>query len=589
MWVADISRARTPLSFVLNVSRPYIRWAIISSIFVVCGAIMGTASVFALKKIIDLLTTGGIAQINYIWMWVAVYIAMDSVGSPLFWRLSGLAGMKWSLGAKATATQALAAYATQHSSEYFNKRFAGAIGSKISNASQGVRSLIEDYLWTYLEFVVILVTTIWLIFSASVLVGWIFVGWFVIAAPINTLLARRRIPALIDSQAKETLVRARVIDMVTNVGAMHNFARSHYEVSTLEKLIDLRYWAGTKSWRMNETNRVYNQLIALVFVVVVVGVTIWLWGQGGLSVGSVVLVLSLMGTMQSRVKLLGQNFNHFAERHSEVREGLDDIVINHEIVDKPLAKKLKVERGSVEFKNAVFSYDGGREVLSDFSLTIEPGQKVGLLGRSGAGKSTLVKLLLRHYELTGGSICIDGQDISHVTQDSLRQNIAVVPQEPALFHRTIKENIQYGRLDATDEEIVEAAKLARAHDFIERLPLGYDTLVGERGVKLSGGERQRVAFARAILSRARILVLDEATSSLDSESEAAIQTALHELMQGRTVVAIAHRLSTLREMDRLLVLDEGRVVEDGTHTSLLKKKGLYSELWAHQSGGYIQE
>jgi len=556
---------------------------------VVLGAIVDTSAVYAFKKVVDILTTGGPDQIRMVALWVAIYVSMSSILGQILWRSSGFAGLKWALGVRATISHSLSAYVYKHSSEYFNRRFAGAIGSKISNAGQGARTLVEEFLWTHLEFVVVLATTMTLVFFTSPAVGWVFVAWLVVAAPINTWLARRRVPISTESQRLATSERARIIDTVTNMGAVQNFARRPYELNSLGDIITRRYWTNVKGWRMSEFNRIWNQLVSLVFIAGIAGVTVWLWGQEQISPGSVVLVLSLMGNMLSHIKALGNNFNSLAERYSEVKEGLEDIVINHEVADKPGAKTLKVDTGKVEFNGAQFAYENSRRVLENFSLAIEPGQKVGLVGRSGAGKSTLVKLLLRNYELTGGALLIDGQDISHVTQDSLRENIAVVPQEPALFHRTIKENIQYGRLDATEEEIVEAAKLAQAHEFIASLPLGYDTLVGERGVKLSGGERQRVALARVVLSRAKILVLDEATSSLDSESEAAIQKALHELMQGKTVVAIAHRLSTLREMDRILVLDEGKIVEDGTHEALLKKKGLYSELWSHQSGGYIQE
>jgi ABC-type multidrug transport system fused ATPase/permease subunit len=227
--------------------------------------------------------------------------------------------------------------------------------------------------------------------------------------------------------------------------------------------------------------------------------------------------------------------------------------------------------------------------MRDFSLAIKGKEKIGLVGRSGAGKSTLTKILLRHYDINGGVITIDDQDISDVTRESLRDAVAVVPQEPLLFHRTLRENIAYGNPGASEYKIVEAAKLAQAHEFIMRLPRGYDTLVGERGVKLSGGERQRIVVARAILKNAPILILDEATSALDSESEVAIQKALHTLMEGKTVIAIAHRLSTLREMDRIIVMDGGQIIEDGSHEELIARGGTYAELWAHQAGGFLKD
>ena len=254
----------------------------------------------------------------------------------------------------------------------------------------------------------------------------------------------------------------------------------------------------------------------------------------------------------------------------------------------PDATGLVVSKGEIAFNEVTFAY-GEQGVFKDFSVTVPGGQRVGIVGPSGAGKTTFVSLLLRQHDLGGGAILIDGQDIAVVPLDSLRGAIAVVPQEPLLFHRTIRENIAYGKPGATQDEVKEAARRAEAHDFISALPQGYDTLVGERGVKLSGGQRQRVAIARAILKAAPILVLDEATSSLDSESESAIQTALQELMKGKTVIAIAHRLSTIRAMDRIMVIAGGAVVEDGTHTKLLAQGGTYARLWDHQAGGFIAE
>jgi ATP-binding cassette subfamily B protein len=311
---------------------------------------------------------------------------------------------------------------------------------------------------------------------------------------------------------------------------------------------------------------------------------------GSISPGDIVLVVTMIFRMRDQMLFIGSHLHHLAETWGEVKESLEEIVEPHEIVDVHSAKPMRVSDGALDFKSVTFVYgSSGREVMSNFVLSIPGRQKVGLVGKSGAGKSTLVKILLRHYDLKSGQIMIDGQNIAKVTQDSLREAIAVVPQEPLLFHRTLRENIAYGNPQATNEEIEHAARLAQAHEFISALPMGYETLVGERGVKLSGGERQRVAIARAILKNAPILVLDEATASLDSESEVAIQKALHELMQGKTVIAIAHRLSTLREMDRIIVLDRGQIVEEGTHQELLDRGGIYSELWRHQAGGFLQD
>ena len=313
-----------------------------------------------------------------------------------------------------------------------------------------------------------------------------------------------------------------------------------------------------------------------------------LLSEDAITAGTLVLVLGLLGRVGYMFITVGQAMNRFIREYGNVEEGLKEILLPHEIVDIPNALPMTVHRGEIAWHDVNFTF-GDNTVFSNFNLTIPAGQRLGLVGASGAGKTTFVSLLLRQHELTSGQITIDDQPIHRVTQDSLRTNIAVVPQEPALFHRSIRENIAYGKPDATDQEVEEVAKKAQAHDFIKDLPQGYDTLVGERGVKLSGGQKQRVAIARAMLKDAPILILDEATSALDSESEVAIQQALHILMEGKTVIAIAHRLSTLREMDRIIVLDQGVITEDGTHDTLQHAGGTYQRLWEHQAGGFVGE
>jgi ATP-binding cassette subfamily B multidrug efflux pump len=282
------------------------------------------------------------------------------------------------------------------------------------------------------------------------------------------------------------------------------------------------------------------------------------------------------------------------ENVGTVQDGIATLTKKRHVVDAPGSTPLHVQRGEVKFDHVTFAYGEKAPVLDDFSLTVRPGEKIGLIGRSGAGKSTLVNLLLRFYDIDSGRILIDGQDIAHVTQDSLRANIGMVTQDTSLLHRSVRDNIAYGRPGASEEELLAAARRAQAHEFVAQLTdpkgrQGYDAQVGERGVKLSGGQRQRIAIARVMLKDAPILLLDEATSALDSEVEAAIQASLQDLMKGKTVIAIAHRLSTIAALDRLVVLDRGRIVEEGDHRSLLERGGLYARLWAHQSGGYLGE
>lgn len=589
-WIDSIGSARTPLRFFFLVSKPYLRFAVISSLCVIGASFLNVFSNYLFKLIVDNLTLGPQGGgVTLVWFWTGVYV-FGIAAQAAFWRISGFAGMRWSVGLRATAGYLLSFYVTQHSIDYFHGRFGGAIGGKIGNAAESLKKIAEGYLWGHLDLFVALGTGVVLTFVTSPLLGWIFLSWTAGVTSVSYFMARKR--AVFSSAAtnEDTRVRGRIIDMVTNIAAVQDFARRTHELLLLQPFLLARYRAGIRNWTHGEISRILVNIFQVVFIALISFASIYIWTTGALSVGDIVLILTLTISLSYRVEELGRALSDFGERYGEIQSSLDDILITYSVQDAPKARALVVTEGAIEFKNASFVYvDGKRSVLNDFSLTIPAGQKVGLVGKSGAGKSTLLKLLLRQYDVASGEIVIDGKNIAQVTQESLRAAIATVPQEPLLFHRTIKENIAYGKPDATQKEIEKAATLAYAHDFIEKLPHKYDTLVGERGVKLSGGERQRVALARALLKDAKILILDEATSSLDSESEAAIQEALHALMEGKTVIAIAHRLSTLKEMDRIVVLQEGKIIEDGSHVELLKKGGVYAGLWEHQSGGYLQE
>jgi ATP-binding cassette subfamily B multidrug efflux pump len=382
------------------------------------------------------------------------------------------------------------------------------------------------------------------------------------------------------------------VDSYTNIHSVKMFAHHEMELDYASDAIEKTRETFQTEMRIYTIMDIVLVVLNGLLIVGVVGWAIVLWMQGTASVGAVAAATALTLRLNAMTGWIMWALTTFFRQLGVVAEGMETIAQPIDLVDAPEARPLKLDAGRIEVREVSHHYGRGAGGLDRISLNIEPGQKIGLVGRSGAGKSTLVKLLLRFYDPETGEIRIDGQDITKVTQDSLRQHIGMVQQDSSLLHRSIRDNLIYGRPDATEAEIVEAAKRAEAHEFILDLVdpkgrTGYDAHVGERGVKLSGGQRQRITLARVILKDAPILVLDEATSALDSEVEESIQQTLYGMMQGKTVIAIAHRLSTIARMDRILVIDRGRIVEDGTHAELLTQGGLYSGFWARQSGGFL--
>ena len=418
------------------------------------------------------------------------------------------------------------------------------------------------------------------------------VGWLVLYGLLLRWTIKRVGPASKAAADARSQVTGRIVDSYTNIHSVKLFAHHDHELDYAKEAIDYTRETFIREMRLYTIMDIALVTLNGLLIVAVVGWGILLWMNGTATVGVVAAATALTLRLNAMTGWIMWAVTTFFRQLGVVAEGMETIAQPTTLVDAPDAKPLAVQKGEIEFQNLTHHYGRDMGGLESVSLVIKPGEKVGLVGRSGAGKSTLVKLLLRFYDTESGRILIDGQDIAQLTQDSLRSAIAMVQQESSLMHRSVRDNILYGRPNASEKDMIRAAKQAEAHDFILDLQdpegrKGYDAQVGERGVKLSGGQRQRVALARVILKDAPILVLDEATSALDSEVEAAIQKTLYGMMEGKTVIAIAHRLSTIAQLDRILVLDNGEIVEDGTHDALLSKNGLYASFWNRQSGGFI--
>ncbi|MGB4076545.1 MAG: ABC transporter ATP-binding protein [Minisyncoccia bacterium] len=587
IWRDDLPRTAKPVDFFLFISKPHWRSAAIAMGFVFFAAVVQGFIPYLYKLVTDgaiLLAKGNYEPL----MWAGVAYIVVATLDQVLWRASGFAGAYWATGARATARATLFSFLSNHSYQYFSNRFAGSLLSKIKQAADGSKDLVELFLWEFFSFAVTLITSLIIIFLTSPAAGFILVAFLVIAVPMNYFIAKRRIPLSIASQNAETALNGATVDSISNIFAVHEYAKRDFENDRVKSLALRRRSLGLRNWHFGEWMLLANGLVVHVFMGAMIVLAVYLAIQGEITPGDVSFFLATVWLLEAQFIFLGRQFNRASELWGQIRESLDDILVEHDVVDRPGAIAFSPEDARIAFNDVSFEYEGV-PIFENLSFAIGDGERVGIVGRSGAGKTTLIKLILRHYDLLKGEIRIGNQNITLVTKESLRSAVAVVPQEPTLFHRTIAENIAYSHPGASHEDIVRAAERAQAHEFIRSLPAGYESLVGERGIKLSGGQRQRIAIARAFLKDAPVLLLDEATSALDSESEALVQKALLTLMQGRTVIAIAHRLSTLRVMDRLLVFDKGEIIEDGTHDGLLAKGGIYATLWNHQAGGFLTE
>jgi ATP-binding cassette subfamily B protein len=480
-------------------------------------------------------------------------------------------------------------YLQSHSQRYFMGNFAGSLANRIAEVSLGVNHSLWTVMFDFWPVTVTLLVSLALLAQVHAWLALVLGAWTLGYVTVSYLLAMRCREYAKAFAAARSAVSGKIVDAVTNVMSSKLFARLAHERSYLSYYLDQEVKAARRTFWFMERMRWFQFVATLGLQVAMIAFAARLWLDGNISVGSFAMVASLLLMVINDVRNLSRRFLEFFEYVGNITDGVGVIIRPHEVTDVPGARELAVTAGEIRFEKVDFAYPGGMEVFRGLTLTIHPGTRVGLVGFSGSGKSTFVNLILRLYDIQGGRILIDGQDVREVTQDSLRRAIAVISQEPMLFHRSLLENVRYGRLEATDDEVQDAARRAYAHEFISALPEGYDSLVGERGVRLSGGQRQRVAIARAILKDAPIFFMDEATSSLDSVTERQIQDAIEGLMRDRTTIAIAHRLSTIARLDRILVFHAGAIVEDGSHRELLARGGHYARLWSMQAGGFLPE
>ena len=478
---------------------------------------------------------------------------------------------------------------SNHSYTFFSNIFAGSLVTKSRRFVGGVENAVDILVFQFFQLTIIIAGSLVVLAYQLPVVSIIFGFWIILNIITMLFILRRKIKLDILEAEQDSKISGRLADVFSNILAVKFFSAKQNEIESFGKYTQEGEKRSVRAWFLGGKMDLIQHLL-IVFVITIVNyVLIVLWLKNEVSLGEIVLVETYLGFIASKLWELSGAMVRFMKSITDMKEMVDIFDIIPDIEDPKNPEALRMNKGHILFNDVSFKYAMGDEVISGLNLDVKPGERVGVVGHSGAGKSTITKLLLRFNDVTEGSITIDGQDIKNVTQDDLRSAISYVPQEPILFHRPIKENITYGKQDSNNEEIIEVAKKAHAHEFISKLPTGYDTLVGERGVKLSGGERQRVAIARAMLKDAPILILDEATSSLDSISESYIQDAFNELMTGKTAIVIAHRLSTIQKMDRIIVLDKGKIVEEGTHSELLDKKGFYADLWSHQTGGFLEE
>jgi len=572
---------RRPFPFVLRYlrRRRAAHVVIVSAVVAAVACSVGTQ--YGVKNLVDSLTAGS-SQANNVWLAFAFLMSLIAADN-LLWRVASWTASFTFVGVTGDLRRDMFRHLTGHAPSYFSDRLPGMLTSRITATSNAVFTVENMFVWNVLPPCIATVSAILLIGTVSLAMsaGLIVIAGIMLMAMFRLAAAGK--PLHDDFADKAAAVDGEMVDVISNLPLVRAFCGLSYEHDRFDATVERELDARGRSLRYLEKLRLLHAVVTIVLTIALMAWAIALWQNGAATTGDVVLVCTLGLSILSATRDLAVALVDVTQHVARLTEAIATLLLPHELKDHPEAEPLIRSGAAVAFNNVAFHYPGGAQVFEKFSLRIQPGQRVGLVGHSGGGKSSLFALLQRFYDIQRGSVMIDGQDISRVTQQSLREAISVVPQDISLFHRSIMENIRYGRPNATDDEVLRAAIAARC-DFIENLPEGMSTMVGDRGIKVSGGQRQRIAIARAFLKDAPILLLDEATAALDSDSEEAIREALSRLMRGRTVIAIAHRLATLRNFDRVVVLQGGRIIEDGPPDILVQGRGPYRELVAREMG-----
>ena len=572
--------------------KPVKWWGILTASFVIAGAIVNIIIPLFYRSFFNTLNTSGVDKLaaGHALINSLIFIVIFNMLSWVFYRLATFSNPHFQGRGIALLQQQGFNYLLSHSYSFFANNFTGSLTQRINRYARAFERLTDRIIWNVIPLAIRIVGIAIVIWFIKPIITIILIVWILVFLTFNFLFARYKHPFDEKKAALDSRSTGILSDNITNQNTIQLFTGYNQETNSYKSIPNEQASARIFSWNLDAVMEAVQSFLMILIEFLLFFFSIKYWQAGVITLGTFVLFQSYLIGLGGQLWDFSRVIRDFYEGFADAEEMVEILALPNEIRDIPNAKTLTVPDGKIDFKDVVFSFNDTRTVLDKINLSVKGGEKIALIGPSGAGKSTIVRLILRLYDVAGGQILIDGQNIQQVTQESLHKNVSLVPQDPILFHRTLMENIRYGRKEATDEEVIEAAHLAHCDEFIKDLPLGYKTFVGERGIKLSGGERQRVAIARAILKNAPILILDEATSSLDSHSEALIQDALEKLMEGKTTVVIAHRLSTIRKMDRIVVVENGKILEEGTHESLLEKDvSLYKKLWELQAGGFLRD